>query len=441
MEEVDMSSRNIVRILVVFALAAPGLVWAQGDPSIVLSDGGIEFADGTVQSTAAGSATIRLHVSGQVRCFDGTGTEVICYGSRQDGEFRHGVKWPVPRFTVNGDGTVTDNLTGLVWLQDADCLGGTRTWVEAIGFANTLADGQCGLSDSSAAGDWRLPNYREFFSLSHFGLYLPAVADTLGTGQCSAGDPFIDLQSAYYWTSTTLAWATGYAHTWHAMHGLTANNTKGTPNYAWAVRDSAGTPATASLVLSDGGIEFPDGSVQSAAAGGPPALVPVTGQTTTYTGGDDGDLQAGVAWPSPRFTKNGDGTVTDNLTGLVWLEDADCAATGMDWAAAVSWVANVNDGECGLSDGSVEGDWRLPNLLESMSLVTQQYSSPAIPNTAGTGKMVAGDPFNNVQSNYWTSTEYFGNHGYGLWTSATYGYYWSAMKSTTYRVWPVRGGS
>ena len=114
----------------------------------------------------------------------------------------------------------------------------------------------------------------------------------------------------------------------------------------------------------------------------------------------------------------------DNLTGLVWLEDADCAATGMAWAAALSWVATLNSGECGLSDGSAEGDWRLPNVLESMSLVTQQYSSPAIPNTAGTGKMVAGDPFTNVQSNYWTSTEYFGNNGYGLWTSATYGYYW-----------------
>jgi hypothetical protein len=33
----------------------------------------------------------------------------------------------------------------------------------------------------------------------------------------------------------------------------------------------------------------------------------------------DGEIRAGVAWPTPRFTDNGDGTATDNLTGLTWL--------------------------------------------------------------------------------------------------------------------------
>ncbi len=40
-----------------------------------------------------------------------------------------------------------------------------------------------------------------------------------------------------------------------------------------------------------------------------------TGQTTSYRTGDDGDLEKGVAWPDTRFTDNGNGTVTDNLTG------------------------------------------------------------------------------------------------------------------------------
>ena len=56
-----------------------------------------------------------------------------------------------------------------------------------------------------------------------------------------------------------------------------------------------------------------------------PAMVPKTGQTTGYATGDDGALQKGVAWPNPRFTDNGDGTVTDNLTGLIWLKNANCA--------------------------------------------------------------------------------------------------------------------
>jgi len=46
-----------------------------------------------------------------------------------------------------------------------------------------------------------------------------------------------------------------------------------------------------------------------------PAPVPKTGQTTSYASGDDGDLELGTAWPSPRFTDHGNGTVTDNLTG------------------------------------------------------------------------------------------------------------------------------
>ena len=48
-----------------------------------------------------------------------------------------------------------------------------------------------------------------------------------------------------------------------------------------------------------------------------PAPVPKTGLTSSYLTGDDGDLQKGVPSPNPRFTNNGDGTVTDNLTGLM----------------------------------------------------------------------------------------------------------------------------
>jgi len=58
-----------------------------------------------------------------------------------------------------------------------------------------------------------------------------------------------------------------------------------------------------------------------------PTQVPKTGQTTKYSDGDDGDLQKCVAWPDPRFTDNGDGTVTDNLTGLIWLKEANHIGT------------------------------------------------------------------------------------------------------------------
>jgi len=134
------------------------------------------------------------------------------------------------------------------------------------------------------------------------------------------------------------------------------------------------------------------------------AAVPKTGQTTLYADGDDGDLEKGVAWPNPRFTDNIDGTVTDNLTGLVWLKDANAFGT-RNWATALTDCATLNSGEAGLSDGSVEGDWRLPNLHELESLRHMGFYSPAVPNTAGTGKWSEGNPFIGVQSgNYWSST-------------------------------------
>jgi hypothetical protein len=179
-----------------------------------------------------------------------------------------------------------------------------------------------------------------------------------------------------------------------------------------------------------------------------PAPVSKTGVTISYATGDDGDLKKGVPWPQPRFTDNDDGTVTDNLTGLIWLKDANCIATnypGFDdngrvmWQQALDFVAGINAGtypDCGV--GST--DWRLPNINELASLAHKEYLDPAVPNTAGTGQWSEGDPFTNVQSEvYWSSTT--GDSGmYGwfvnMFNAVAFGEY---VTSSEY-VWPVRGG-
>ena len=106
------------------------------------------------------------------------------------------------RFTDNSDGTVTDNLTGLIWLKNANCFG-LRTWNNALSDCNGLADGMCGLTDGSIAGDWRLSNRTELLSLIHDGYYRPAISNTAGTAQWTEGDPFTNVQSEEYWSSTT----------------------------------------------------------------------------------------------------------------------------------------------------------------------------------------------------------------------------------------------
>ncbi len=133
--------------------------------------------------------------------------QTTVYAFRDDGDFHAGVPFPVPRFTVNNpDGTVKDNLTGLIWLQDANCLSGTRNWADALTFAVNLADSQCGLTDGSTAADWRLPNVRELHSLIHYEFVAPALSDTAGDAVWDTDDdPFENVQSEDYWTSTTVA--------------------------------------------------------------------------------------------------------------------------------------------------------------------------------------------------------------------------------------------
>ena len=135
--------------------------------------------------------------TGQTLCYDGVGIRIPCLGTGQDGELQAGVESPSPRFTDNGDGTVTDYLTGLIWLQNANCFG-EKTWADALTAANGLADGQCELSDGSVAGDWRLPNLRELHSLVDYGRSPALPADHLFTNFQVSG-------VSYYWLSTSYA--------------------------------------------------------------------------------------------------------------------------------------------------------------------------------------------------------------------------------------------
>jgi hypothetical protein len=152
-----------------------------------------------------------------------------------DGALQKGVTWPNPRFTDNPNGTVTDNLTGLIWLKNANCFG-TRTWAVALVDANSLANGNCSLSDGSAAGDWRLPNVKELQSLIDFAYYNPALSNTVGTGQWEPGNPFTGVLSDYYWSSTTVAGSPTGA--WYVVlnYGVVNGAEKDSMYYVWPVR-------------------------------------------------------------------------------------------------------------------------------------------------------------------------------------------------------------
>ena len=162
--------------------------------------------------------------SGQTTCYDAGGGPIDCAGTGQDGDLHKGVALPNPRFTDNSNGTVTDSLTGLIWLQNANCLDvSPKTWTEALtAIASLKGDGtMCDLADGSVAGDWRLPNIRELLSLENDQYFEPTLSNTAGTAQWTAGDPFLGVQSSYYWSSSSsqnMAWyvdfGDGYVENW-----------------------------------------------------------------------------------------------------------------------------------------------------------------------------------------------------------------------------------
>jgi Protein of unknown function (DUF1566) len=135
----------------------------------------------------------RVPQTGQTTCWDAAGSPINCEGTGQNGDLQAGVAWATPRFTDCREGTVRDNLTGLIWLKNANCFG-ALPWANALSEANHLASGRCGLTDGSIAGDWRLPKVKELQSLIDFGDFGPALPD---------GHPFSGVQPSTYWSSTT----------------------------------------------------------------------------------------------------------------------------------------------------------------------------------------------------------------------------------------------
>jgi hypothetical protein len=129
-----------------------------------------------------------------------------------------------------------------------------------------------------------------------------------------------------------------------------------------------------------------------------------------------------------RFLDNGDGTVTDCRTDLIWLQNANCYSN-QTWATAMSSAAGLNSGECGLTDGSAEEDWRLPTKDELQGIGTDP------PSVAWT---MPGLPFVSVLSLiYWSSTEYSFNMAWGVGISAGGEGMIQKVDDRPY-VWPVR---
>jgi hypothetical protein len=140
----------------------------------------------------------------------------------------------------------------------------------------------------------------------------------------------------------------------------------------------------------------------------------------------------------PRFLDNNNGTVTDLRTGLVWLKNANWTGA-RNWNDAKQYCEFLASGSAGLTDGSEQGDWRLPTRGELQGLgttppATWNYGFPSVP-----WKKPA-LPFMNVQSTYWSVTQEMYPPLVTCYVNMNSGESLEATNSALlFYVWPVRG--
>ena len=148
------------------------------------------------------------------------------------------------RWCDNGNGTVTDMLgydtygdQCLVWLKDAGCIGEVN-WLNAQSQVEVLKDGStnfngsdCGLSDHSQTGDWRLPTVWELQALMYVTEAVSAVNMRV----------FTIIPNSFFWTSNATedhsSNVFGYAFKASGNYlGGGSNIDDATSSYAWPVR-------------------------------------------------------------------------------------------------------------------------------------------------------------------------------------------------------------
>jgi hypothetical protein len=192
---------------------------------------------GTCTSQSGGQ---RFPATGQTTCWDTIGNVIACGGTGQDGQIQAG---GALAYVDNGDGTITDLNTHLMW-EKKSTDGSIHNWGNAYTWADAFSTFIGGLNAGAGfAGhtDWRLPNVKELQSIIDYQNYDPAVSPAL-TANCTGIGPGCTVttcsctNSADYWSSTTYWHYPEYAWGVWFLNGTVHNDGKGSINGVRAVR-------------------------------------------------------------------------------------------------------------------------------------------------------------------------------------------------------------
>ncbi|PJI92002.1 uncharacterized protein DUF1566 [Yoonia maricola] len=285
-------------------------------------------------------STFDIPDSGQTRCYSNT-DEIAC-PEEGDAFFGQDAQYSTNpmSFTDNGDGTITDNVTRLMWEQ-------------GINSGKLPLDGAveyCENSMHAGYDDWRLPNIKELFSIDKF----------------ETGWPYADLEN-FILTSDTPDKSEQY---WSNNYYLAGSN-------ALVNRDDIAF-----------GVNFISGHIKAYPAWS-------AGERAKYAKCVRGD-EYGIN----RLEDNGDGTVSDLASGLMW-QQAD--SNGMDWEDALAY--------CESADTAGYDDWRLPGIKELQILVDYSGYFPAIDPMFSFAEMI-NEGGTTDYGYYWSSTTHVGQDEY-----------------------------
>ena len=203
--------------------------------------------DGTLACTAGcgfdtsgcGCRSQAFPATGQMTCYDSSGTSIPCAGTGHDGEIQAGATLA---YLDNGDGTITDVNTGLTWEKKSDD-GSIHDKDTKYTWSDAFAVHVAGLNTANFAGhnDWRVPNVKELQSIVDYERTFPAVSPAFNTscsGSCTVTTCSCTV-SDYYWASTTYALAPSYAWRVIFSDALASAGFKPDDFYVRAVRGGA----------------------------------------------------------------------------------------------------------------------------------------------------------------------------------------------------------
>ncbi len=328
----------------------------------------VEQDDSDSDNDSSGSQNLTYTIvdTNQTDCYSSsTGLVSDCSGEGQDGDYSGNQ----PDYTVSSDGlTVTDNVTGLIWQQSSDITDdGTVDYDDKL----YQSDAVTYCDDLVLAGrdDWRLPDIKQAYSLI---LFSGKDASSYQGTDTSTLVPFLD--SAFDWTFGDLD--SGNDRIIDAQYASTSLYVSTTMN---------GDPTMF-------GVNYVDGRIKGYPTHIKKFYVRCVTGTTDYGVND--------------FVDNGDQTVSDNATGLMWQKD-DAEST--NWVDAVS--------VCESAATASYSDWRLPNAKELQSLVDYTVS-PDTHNQAAINSIFNATSFENEEGEtdwgyYWSSTTHVDNDGNG----------------------------